>query len=117
MDAHIPQIVRPLVAQNSERARDRTANRSIDGETSAREPDVGATIFFRGVPLADITTAREMCATHREMRCGGREAATTFRTGMERLPSENPAGLLEVSVGGVSPDVHRVHFDLETYVC
>ena len=23
---------------------------------------------------------------------------------------------LEVSVGGVSPDVHRVHFHLETYV-
>ena len=75
MGAHVPRTARPLVDRNIARARDRTANRSIDGETSAREPDVGATIFFRGVPLADITTAREMCATHREMRCGGRGAS------------------------------------------
>ena len=83
MGAHIPQTVRPLVAHNSERARDRTANRSIDGETSARGPDVGATIFFRCGPLADITTAREMCATHREVRCGGLQGVFTLRPSME----------------------------------
>ena len=90
MGAHIPRTVRPLVDRNIARARDRTANRSIDGETSARGPDVGATIIFSYAPLADITTAREMCATHREMRCGGREAATTLRRSMERLPSPEP---------------------------
>ena len=83
MGAHIPQTVRPLVAHNSERARDRTANRSIDGETSARGPQVGAATIFSYAPLADITTAREMCSTHREVRCGGREDVSTLRLSME----------------------------------
>ena len=59
MGAHVPQTARPLVNRNSARARDQTANRLIDGETSARGPQEGAATIFRGGSLADITTARE----------------------------------------------------------